>query len=237
MEVHDNYLTKTYQPGTVRSALTVVWAFLKWAGDRKHAPATTVEEADCTIHGCLSATRVALPSAAAPEQQSQREETMYDETDGHDFTHHSDDDTNVPMPSVAALEPDPETDTQALDLETSLTDSLGEIKDAQGALDDAQYFQRQESECKSSSSSSVPIRVVSRKRLRQVSSSDEEDPYTTTTTSRISTGSSRHRVSEDETREILNVFADEIAKYVDMGKTVSILDVREKRTPKIAALS
>ncbi|KAH3827674.1 hypothetical protein DPMN_129614 [Dreissena polymorpha] len=89
---------------------------------------------------------------------------MYDEKDGHDFTHHTDDDTNVPLPSVAAPEPDHDTDTQALDLETGLTDSLGEIKDAQ---------------CESSSSSSIPIRVVSRKRLRQVSSSDEEDPYTT----------------------------------------------------------
>ncbi|KAH3817504.1 hypothetical protein DPMN_119042 [Dreissena polymorpha] len=45
-------------------------------------------------------------------------------TDGHDFTHHSDDDTNVPLPSVAAPEPDHDTDTQALDLETGLTDSL-----------------------------------------------------------------------------------------------------------------
>ena len=49
MEVHDNYLTKTYQPGTVRSALTVVWAFLKWAGDRKQAQAPTVEEVSLDI--------------------------------------------------------------------------------------------------------------------------------------------------------------------------------------------
>ncbi|KAH3817505.1 hypothetical protein DPMN_119043 [Dreissena polymorpha] len=33
-------------------------------------------QADRTIQGFLSATRVALPSAAAPEQQPQREETM-----------------------------------------------------------------------------------------------------------------------------------------------------------------
>ena len=67
-----------------------------------------------------------------------------------------------------------------------------------------------------------------------MSSSDEEDPYTTTTTSRISTGSSRHRVSEDETREICLIFAEEIAESFVTGKTVSILDVRDKRKPKMA---
>ncbi|KAH3799005.1 hypothetical protein DPMN_152609 [Dreissena polymorpha] len=57
-----------------------------------------------------------------------------------------------------------------------------------------------------------------------------------TTSSRLSQ-SSRNQISEDETCEICLVFAEEIAESVDTGKTVSILDVRDKRKPKIAQLS
>ncbi|KAH3875875.1 hypothetical protein DPMN_039156 [Dreissena polymorpha] len=57
-----------------------------------------------------------------------------------------------------------------------------------------------------------------------------------TTSSRLRQ-SSRKQISEDETGEICLVFAEEIAESVDTSKTVSILDVRDKRKPKIAQLS
>ncbi|KAH3806054.1 hypothetical protein DPMN_134365 [Dreissena polymorpha] len=53
-----------------------------------------------------------------------------------------------------------------------------------------------------------------------------------TTSSRLSQ-SNRKQVSEDETHEICPIFA-EIAESFDTGKTVSVLDVRDKRKPKMA---
>ncbi|KAH3736805.1 hypothetical protein DPMN_043378 [Dreissena polymorpha] len=50
------------------------------------------------------------------------------------------------------------------------------------------------------------------------------------TSSRLSQ-SNRKQVSEDETRESWLIFAEKIAESFDMGKTVSILDVRDKRKP------
>ncbi|KAH3735044.1 hypothetical protein DPMN_041505 [Dreissena polymorpha] len=57
-----------------------------------------------------------------------------------------------------------------------------------------------------------------------------------TTSSRLSQ-SSRQQISEDDTREICLVFAEEIAQSVDTGTTVSILDVRDQHKPRIAQLS
>ncbi|KAH3856178.1 hypothetical protein DPMN_098761 [Dreissena polymorpha] len=66
-------------------------------------------------------------------------------------------------------------------------------------------------------------------------SSDEDDVFAMTTSSRLSQSSCK-QISEDETREICLVYAEEIAESVDTGKTVSILYVRDKRKPKIAQL-
>ncbi|KAH3818327.1 hypothetical protein DPMN_119931 [Dreissena polymorpha] len=56
-----------------------------------------------------------------------------------------------------------------------------------------------------------------------------------TTLSRISQSNPK-QVSEDETREICLIFAEEIAESFDTGKTVFILDVRDKRKSKMAQL-
>ncbi|KAH3716769.1 hypothetical protein DPMN_059498 [Dreissena polymorpha] len=99
------------------------------------------------------------------------------------------------------------------------------------------YHQRQAAKSSSSScfsaDSDVPIRFT-RKRPRQVSS-DEGDVFSMNTSSRLSQ-SNRKQVSKDETHEICLIFAEEIAESFDTGKAVSILDVRDKRKPKMAQL-
>ncbi|KAH3700025.1 hypothetical protein DPMN_074989 [Dreissena polymorpha] len=55
------------------------------------------------------------------------------------------------------------------------------------------------------------------------------------TSSRLSQRN-RKQVSENKTREICLIFAEEIAESFDTGQTVSILDVRDKGKPKMAQL-
>ncbi|KAH3851496.1 uncharacterized protein LOC127874772 isoform X2 [Dreissena polymorpha] len=69
----------------------------------------------------------------------------------------------------------------------------------------------QAQQASSDSDSEQPVSFVFRKRSRRFSFESEDDDLTTTTSSRATTGT-RNRVSADETREISEVFADNITQ-------------------------